>query len=362
MSNFKIRSVEAVAMPLPLAKPIGSSLGTYTVVDFTVVQVHTEDGPSGTGFTMGLGGFASTAIVPYIRNELAPLLVGQDALAPEAIWQRLWGPNKARMRAGLGVWALSAVDIACWDIMGKAAGMPIHRLLGGFRDEVPVYGSGGWHNLSDAELVTECQEFISRGFKAYKFKIGTTRDEERISLLRKEAGEDVTLFVDANQKYNVREAVEVSTMLAEYGIAWFEEPVIADSLDDLAEVAEKSVVPVGAGENHYMRWGFREMCERRAASFLQPDVTRMGGITEFQKVAHLADAFNLSLSSHLAHEVSISLIGASPSGYMVEFMDLFPPDSLTRKFEAEGGFMKVLDVPGHGVELTPEAMKKYSAA
>lgn len=362
MPNLKISSVEAVAMPLPLAKPIGSSLGTYTVVDFTVVHVYTEDGPSGTGFTMGLGGFASTAIVPYIQNELAPLVVGQDALAPEAIWQRLWGPNKSRMRAGLGVWALSAVDIACWDIMGKVAGMPVHRLLGGFRDEVPVYGSGGWHTLSDNELVAECQDFINRGFNAYKFKIGTPRDEERISLLRKEAGEDVTLFVDANQKYNVREAVEVSTMLAEYGIAWFEEPVIADTLDDLAEVAEKSMVPVGAGENHYMRWGFREMCERRAASFLQPDVTRMGGITEFQKVAHLADAFNLSLSSHLAHEVSISLVGATPSGFMVEYMDLFPPDSLTRKFEAKGGFMKVLDVPGHGVELTPEAMKEYSVA
>ncbi|MDP6365847.1 MAG: mandelate racemase/muconate lactonizing enzyme family protein [Nitrospinota bacterium] len=362
MPKLKIRAVEAVPMPLPLDKPIGSALGTYTHVDFAVVTVHTEGGPSGTGFSMGLGGAATSAIVPYIENELAPLAIGQDALAPEAFWQRLWGPNKARMRGGLGVWALSALDIACWDIVGKAAGLPLHRLLGGFRDDVPVYASGGWHTLSDAELVAEAEDFASRGFSAYKFKIGTDRDEERTALLRQELGEDFTLFADANQKFNVREAIEVSCMLAEYGVAWFEEPVLADSIDDLAEVAEKSMVPVGAGENHYMRWGFRELCERRAVDYLQPDVCRCGGVTEFMKVAHLADAFNISLSSHLVHEVSISLVGATPRGYMVEFMELIPAGSLTREFVAKDGMMRVPDASGHGVEFTPEAIKKFSSS
>jgi D-arabinonate dehydratase len=360
MPTLKIRAVEATAMPLPLKNPIGSSLGTYHVVDCTAVFIHTEGGPSGFGFSMGLGGAASSAIVPYITNELAPLAIGQDAMAPEALWQRLWGPNKARMRGGLGVWALSAVDIACWDVLGKAGGLPIHNMLGGFKKNVPVYGSGGWHTLSDAELVAECQDYARKGINAYKFKIGTPRDEERISLLREEMGEDFILFADANQKYNVREAVETSFMLAEHGVAWFEEPVYADTLDDLAEVAEKSMVPVGAGENAYMRWGFREMCERRAVGYLQPDVTRCGGITEFMKVAHLADAFNISLSSHLAHEVSISLVGACPRGHMVEYMELIPEGLMTRPFEVKDGFMAVPEVPGHGVEFTPEAIKQYS--
>ncbi|MDP6279867.1 MAG: enolase C-terminal domain-like protein, partial [Nitrospinota bacterium] len=155
---------------------------------------------------------------------------------------------------------------------------------------------------------------------------------------------------------------EVSCMLAEYGVAWFEEPVLADSIDDLAEVAEKSMVPVGAGENHYMRWGFRELCERRAVDYLQPDVCRCGGVTEFMKVAHLADAFNISLSSHLVHEVSISLVGATPRGYMVEFMELIPAGSLTREFVAKDGMMRVPDASGHGVEFTPEAIKKFSSS
>ena len=200
-------------------------------------------------------------MVPYIRDELAPLVIGEDALAPEALWHRMWAPNKARQRAGLGVWALSAIDIACWDIVGKVAGLPVHRLLGGFRDEVPVYGSGGWHTLTDTALVAEAEAFAAQGITAYKYKIGTERDQERTALLRGALGPDVTLLADANQKYSVRQAIEVSHMLAEYDVAWLEEPVLADSLDDLAEVAARSRVPTAAGENAYFRWGFREMCE-----------------------------------------------------------------------------------------------------
>ncbi|MEE9277349.1 MAG: mandelate racemase/muconate lactonizing enzyme family protein [Dehalococcoidia bacterium] len=360
MATMKIRSLDATQLKLPLKKPITSALGAYTHVDAVVVTLHTDDGPSGCGFTMGLGGAASSAIVPYIRNELAPLALDQDPLAPEALWQRLWGPNKARLRAGIGLHALSAVDIACWDVVAKAAGLPLNRLLGGFRQDVPIYGSGGWHSLSDVELLEECQSFADLGIRAYKFKIGAPRDAGRIALLRREMGDDFTLFVDANQAYNVREAITVSNLLAEYDVAWFEEPVLADSVDDLAEVAHSSAVPIGAGENAYMRWGFREICERRAAAFLQPDPGRCGGVTEFRKIAHLADAFNLSLSSHLLHELSISLVGASPSGYLAEYMELLPAGTLTREFKVQAGSIRVPEVPGHGVEFTPDAIKRFA--
>jgi D-arabinonate dehydratase len=355
-----IQAVEATALRFPLAKPIASALGAYTHVDATAVRLHTEDGLSGFGITAGLGGAASAAIQPYIESELAPLAIGQDALAPEALWHRLWGPNKPRMRAGLGVWALSAVDIACWDLVGKAAGLPVHRLLGGFRQDVPVYGSGGWHSLTDDELIAECRAFVSQGITAYKYKIGTPRDEERTALLRRELGEGFTLFADANQRFTVSEALETARMLADYDVAWIEEPVLADSTDDLAEVAASSPVPVAAGENVYFRWGFREICDRRAAAYLQPDVGRCGGITEFMKIAHLADAYNLTLSSHLWHELSISLVGAVSSGFMVEYAELIPTDALTRPFPVIDGRIAVPDVPGHGVEVTPEALKRFA--
>ena len=359
MPELAIASIEAIAMPIPLAKPIASALGLYTHVDCVTVLMRTDGGPTGFGFNLGLGGAASAALVPYIEQELAPLAVGQDALAPEGLWNRLWGSNKARMRGGLGVWALSAVDIACWDVLARRAGLPLHRLLGGFRKTVPVYGSGGWLNLSDTELVAECEAFAGRGITAYKYKIGGRRDRERTVLLRSAMGDDYTLFADANQQYTVREAIEASQMLADYGIAWLEEPVLADSVDDLSEVAAASAVPVAAGENAYFSWGFREICDSRAASYLQPDVTRCGGITEFRKIAHLADSYRLALSSHLWPELSISLVGASPSGYLPEYAELIPAALLTREFAVVDGAIEVPDVPGHGVEFSSEAIARF---
>ncbi len=360
MADTTIRTVETTALRFPLPIPITTALSTYTHVDATVVVLHTDEGLSGFGMTAGLGGHASVAIKPYIDAELAPLIVGQDALRPEALWHRMWGPNKPRMRAGIGVWALSAVDIACWDLVGKAAGLPVHRLVGGYHVDVPVYGSGGWHSLSDDHLIAECGGFAEQGITAYKYKIGSPRDEERTALLRREMGDDFTLLADANQCFTVTEALETARMLADYGVGWFEEPVLADSSDDLAEVAAASPVPVAAGENVYFRWGFREICDRRAAAYLQPDVGRCGGITEFAKIAHLADAYNLALSSHLWHELSISLVGAARSGHMVEYAELIPNGALTRGFDVVDGKITVPDVPGHGVELTTEALATYA--
>ena len=359
MAALPIQSLEARLLRIPFSKPISSSLGTYDGLDCVLAYLHTENGPTGLGFTMFLGGYAGKTILPCIKNELAPLVAGQDALTPGALWSRMWAPNKAKMRGGIALFALSAVDIACWDIMGKAAGLPLNRLLGGDRQRVPVYGSGGWHSLSDTELVAECQAFARMGLFAYKLKIGTSRDRERIALLRREMGDDFMLLADANQKYNVREAVEVSRLLAAFGVAWFEEPVLADSIDDLAEVARMSEVPIAAGENAYFRWGFREICERRAAAILQPDVGRCGGVTEFVKIGHLADAYNLSLASHLLHEISISLVGAFPSGDMAEYMELLPEGTLTREFAVAQGCIDVPDVPGHGIEFTQRALGRY---
>ncbi len=142
---------------------------------------------------------------------------------------------------------------------------------------------------------------------------------------------------DANQRFTVNEALATARMLADQGVPGSRSECLADSTDDLAEVAAASPVPVATGENVYFGWGFREICDRRAAAYLQPDVGRCGGITEFVKIAHLADAYNLALSSHLWHELSISLVGASRRGFMVEYAELIPPDALTLPFEVVDG-------------------------
>ena len=362
MSTSTIRSLDATPLRIPLARPVTSSLGTYAYLDVVLVTMATTDGLTGQGLTVGLGGGAAAAIAPYIEQELAPLALGQDALAPEALWQRLWAPNKARMRAGLGVQALSAVDIACWDIVGKAARLPLWRLLGGYSETVPAYGSGGWLSLSDEELVAEAQAFAGQGLRAYKFKVGSPRDAERAALLRRELGDDFGLYADANQAYRVTEAVAAARALVPAGVAWLEEPVLADTLDDIAAVAAASPIPVAVGENVYLRWGFRAVCERHAAAFLQPDVGRCGGVTEFRKIAHLADAYRLHLSSHLLHEISVSLLAATPAAFQVEYMNLIPADALERPIELRDGTLVAPDVPGHGVALTTEAVRRFAPA
>jgi L-alanine-DL-glutamate epimerase-like enolase superfamily enzyme len=356
---FTITSVEAIPVALPLTKPISSALGLYETMPGAVVSVKTSEGVEGFGFNLGLGGAAGRSVSVYIDDELAPLAVGQDALAPEAVWQRMWAPNKARMRGGIGVWALSAVDIAVWDIVAKTAGLPLHTILGGYRRHVPVYGSGGWLSLSDAELVAEAQAMAALGIPSYKYKIGSSRDEERTALLRREMGEGFLLLADGNQGFNVRRAIETSAMLASYGVGWFEEPVVADSIDDLADVAAGSQVPIATGENEFFRWGFREICERRAAAYLQPDITRCGGVTEFRRIAALADSFGLSLTSHLWHELSISLVGAAPSGWAVEYTNLIDPAMWTNPFPVVDGAIEVPQVPGHGAYLVPEAIERF---
>lgn len=360
MEDLTIAGVEATALRLPLARPIASALGEYRHVDCTVVDVHTRNGPSGQGFTACLGGEAGPAVAHYVRAELAPAVAGRSILGPEALWHRAWGPNKARQRAGIGAWGLSALDTAVWDALARHAGLRLCTMLGGYRDRVPVYGSGGWHTLTDDELVQECQDFAAQGIKAYKYKIGTPRDEARTAGLRDAMGDDFVLLADANQCYRVREAVAVGEMLADYGVAWLEEPVVADSVDDLAEVAERSPTPTAAGENAYFRWGFREMVEKRAAAFLQPDIGRCGGVTEFRKVGALADAAGLALSSHLWHELSISLVGAFSSGWACEYAELIPEGALGRPFDVVDGAIKIPDTPGHGAEFTPEARREFS--
>lgn len=360
MPQLPVREIRARPVPIPLTRPISSSLGTYTHVNCVIVTLHTDGGPTGTGFTMGLGGAWSRAVAAYVLDELAPVAEGRDALAPEALWHALWAPNKARMRAGLGPWALSAVDIACWDVVAKAAGLPLHRLLGGFQDDVPVYGSGGWLDLSDEELVAEAEAFTASGISAYKYKVGSPRDLERTRLLRRALGDGVTLLADANQRFDVAGAVETAAMLADFGVAWLEEPVLADTVDDLADTAARSPIPIATGENAYFRWGFREICERRAAAYLQPDVARCGGVTEFRKVASMAESYRLRLSSHLWHELSISLVGASSAGWAAEYTDLLPAGLWTREFPVTDGRIGVPDVPGHGVEFDESVLARLS--
>lgn len=359
MSKSFVSNVFVFVLELPFEKPITSALGTYIGSDYVVVELRTTDGIIGYGFTMSLDRRGTGAVVNYIENDLVPLVLEQDISQPADLWKKIWAPNKARMRGGVGVHALSAVDIAVWDAAAKTVGISLNKMLGGYRQSVPVYGSGGWLSMTDSELIEEAQGLAEKGVPAYKLKIGGERDKERIKLLRNEMGDKHVLYVDANQHFSVPDAIATSQWLAEFNIAWFEEPVLADCPWDLEEVAIASSVPIAAGENVYFAWGFQDLCARRAVSFLQPDIGRCGGITEWAKISRLASINNLKLTSHLLHEISASLIGAFSAGFAVEYMDFFPKNSFTHDFAVRGGCIEVPEAPGHGVEFSEDAINKF---
>jgi len=361
MSSLTITNISISVLEVPFDKPIRSALGTYVGSDYVVAELQTASGVTGYGYTMSLDRRGTKAVVSYIENELTPLALGQDATEPEALWNRMWSPNKARMRGGVGVHALSAVDTAVWDAAAKIEDTPLATLLGGTRDRIEVYGSGGWLSLTDEELVAEAQSHAENGITGYKLKIGGERDKERIALLRREMGDEFVLYSDANQNYSVDEAVAASEWLVDFDVAWLEEPVLADCPWDMQAVAEKSKIPVAAGENVYFGWGFQDLVDRQACAYLQPDVGRCGGVTEWIKIAEKAGANNLRLTSHLLHELSTCLIGAFPSGYQVEFMDFFKENPFTQDCSVRDGHLTLPQVPGHGVEFSETARKLYAA-
>ncbi|MEE2746581.1 MAG: mandelate racemase/muconate lactonizing enzyme family protein [Pseudomonadota bacterium] len=359
MRNSSITQLRVSVLELDFKIPITSALGTYTGSDYVVVELITSDSVRGYGYTTSLDRRGTKAVVSYIENELAPIAIGSSIDDPQNLWQKMWSPNKPRMRGGVGVHALSTVDIAVWDALAKTKNVPLVVLLGGAIEEVPVYGSGGWLSMDDSELVAEAMNFVEKGIKGYKIKIGGPRDIDRVQLLRQEFGGSLALYVDANQRYSVSEALIASRWLADLDVKWLEEPVLADCPWLMEEVAKQSSVPIAAGENVYFLWGFEDLCNREALRYIQPDVGRCGGITEWKKISDLASDRKLRVTSHLLHEVSASLVASSPAGFAIEYMDFFEENPFTHNFLISNGKCKIPNSLGHGVEFSSEAFAKY---
>lgn len=285
------------------------------------VHIHTDQGLVG----LGLGG-GSTAARELIERTLKPILLGQDALQIEKLWDDMFWSIRGVGRKGLAFSALSAVDIALWDLKAKFYETPLYRLLGPFTETVPVYGSGGWTHFSQDELVAEQCGYVERGMNAIKMKVGKDfgqserEDVARLAAVREAVGPDIQIFIDANNGYYAKQAIRMARIFEEFDIGWFEEPVLADDIEGLAAVAKAIDTPVASGEHEYTKFGFRDLIARGGADIVQPDVGRVGGITEWMKVAHLAHAFNLPVAPHAYQLVHLHLACATPNLKIVEYL------------------------------------------
>jgi D-arabinonate dehydratase len=368
---MRIERVEALAVSIPLPQPVADAVRRITHRDHVIVKVRAKEGPEGLGFALGYDG--SRAMLALIDEIFRPLLEGADAFATEHLWAEMYRQSIQAGRRGAALRAISAIDIALWDLRGKAAGLPVMELLGVHRKKMRCYATGGYYRAGQSveELVREVQETAALGFSAVKLKVGAlsaAEDARRVGAVRRALGDDFDILLDANGGWkSAPEAIAAMERLEEFRPYWIEEPVRADNLTAMARIAEAIRTPVATGELEATRWAFAQLAERRAAAILQPDATVCGGVSEWLKIAHMAAAFDIPVAPHYHWDIHTQLCAAIPNAIFIEY---FPAKSGVKMFDAllkepmkvADGWIEPRTAPGFGIELDEAAVARYRIA
>lgn len=365
---MKITDVEATLISIPLRKPASMSNKTVTAREYVVTRVRTDEGITGSAYTIG-----GMVVLSAVRDALTPLVLGADPFDTERLWDKMFRTTLTLGRKGAVIRALSTVDIALWDIKGKALGTPLYKLLGAYTDLVPAYASGGYYRQGESfqQMAEEMAGVVERGFKTIKIKVGALpleQEVERLRTLRQTVGDGVEIFVDANCAWNdLTYARKIMRAFEEYRVGWFEEPVLPDNFRGSAELAATFETPIATGEQECTRWGFRDLIEHRAADILQPDVAVVGGVSEWMKVAALASAHDLPIASHYFHDVHVHLMAAIPNAFMAEYfirdLDIMVFDDVVLEpLRPENGYLRPPERPGLGMELDEQALQRFRVA
>ena len=332
--------------------------------DFVTLELDTGEGIQGIGLTF-FGGPLTPALKEAV-DILCQLVIGEDPMLVESIVGKLRRAASGAGPGGIFTLALSPIDMALWDIKGKALGQSLCSLLGGYRDRAPTYASGALVRPMNLEYLAEAgPRLVEMGFRQMKTQMGAEptvqREVDRMRVLREAIGEDIDLMCDINQLWNVNQAIEVGRRVEEYHLFWLEDVVAHDDYPGLARVADALTTPIAAGEYVYGIIPFRHMLEARSIDIVMIDLLRVGGITQWRKVAGMAEAFDLPVVSHLIPEVHVQLVAAVPNGLTVEYM----PWSL-RLFDDTpaivDGQMVVPDRPGLGLSFSEDAIRQYQVS
>jgi D-galactarolactone cycloisomerase len=377
-----IKKVTCHVVAAPVERPFTSSRGwLYKTRGSCIVEIETADGVVGWGECYG----PSQVARAYIESQYAPRIVGRDAFDVEVIWEDLYNRIKDYGNTGMAISALSGIDIALWDIIGKSCGKPVHKLIGGaYRTEVQSYATGLYFIDMDRlveEAVEEAGGYVSQGFRAVKMKIGLgdpRLDIRRVAAVREAVGDDVRLMVDANHCFTVPAAIRLGRELEALNIEWFEEPISPEDLDGYVEVTRALDIAVAGGENEFTRWGFRDIVTRKAMDIVQPDVCAAGGISECRKIAALALAHGVECVPHAWG----SAIGLAATLHFLAALPDQPPSfrpmpPLLEFEQCENPFRDLLTVdpivqnqgvvaiptgPGLGVEIRRDILDRYRVA
>ena len=346
-----------IQLPVALSD---STHGTIAAFELVTVRIRDTDGAEGMGYTYTVGR-AGAAVHVLIARDLQPLLLGQDADRIEALWQRMWWGLHYGGRGGSVSLAISAVDIALWDMKARRLGQPLWRLLGGYDPAVPCYAGGIDLDFPLDQLLRQTDDNLAKGFRAIKMKVGRARlseDVERVRAMRAHLGADFPLMADANMRWSVDQAIRAARALRDTQLVWLEEPTIPDDVAGHARIVREGGLPIATGENLHTLYEFKQMIEAGGVTFPEPDATNCGGVTIFMKVAHLAEAYNLPLTSHGAHDLTVHLLAAAPNRAYLEVhgfgLDRYIVDPLAI---TEGNAIAP-ERPGHGVAFDWAALEK----
>lgn len=386
---MRIKTVRAwwVRIPIEESRQHKSDFGRLTTFDAAILRIETDDGVVGWGEGKNAAGSAGTysALVHLINDEIAPRLIGRDPCDISAIWEMLYNGVRHETaaaaghampelsRRGLSVAAISAVDIALWDILGKSLGVPVWKLLGGRKaDRLPAYASGGW--ASADKIGDQLQSYIDvGGFRAIKMRVGAMDgaplvSAERVKAARKALGPSVELMVDAHGTYTVADAKRFVQLVGDCDLAWFEEPVIADDKRGMAEVRAAGNVPIAAGESEATRFAFRDLALLRSADIFQPDPAFCGGITEAMRIGTIASAFNLRFAPHLwagapCFFSGLHICAASPASFIIEYSLGANPmihDLVDDTISVTDGMIEIPDRPGLGFTINERFLEAHA--
>jgi L-alanine-DL-glutamate epimerase-like enolase superfamily enzyme len=368
-----ISRIRARHVCIPLDVQTGIARRQITERHYGLVEVTGSDGTTGIGFCY-VGHRGGGLFTQAINDLLAHKILGEDAYRVEGLWEEMYQEALLHGRSGTVLRAISAINNAMWDRNARAAGLPLHRYLGGSaRDRVPAYASGGYYlpGKTPADLAEECAGYVADGFTAVKIKVGVgsnvVEEEARVRAVRERIGPDVILMLDANNAWSdLPTALQFIRRFEAYQPYWIEEPFSPDDIDNHARLAAATPIPVATGEIEAGRWRFKDLIARNAVAILQTDACVCGGISEFRRIAATAGSHGLTLAPHWFHDLHVHLVASIPNAKWVEFF----PDSKVLNFrelvdvqlQTEGGDVLLPQSPGLGFGFVDKAVEAYAVA
>lgn len=362
MADLTIREIRTTLLRMPWAEDpwlAGHALGEAR--ELVVVEVVTESGLTGMGYLHLLNLPLQRTIGACIDEALAPRILGRDATAVEAIWQDLWRATLTGGRGGVTMMAQSAIDIALWDVVGKAAGLPLHRLWGHFRSEIPIYGSGCFRGARGEGMIAKARHYVEQGYRAIKMQVAHIgdlhTDLRNVRDMRAALGPDVEIMIDVNMGWSADVAIPMGRKFEEFDVYWLEEPVLADDFAGYLRCARALDMRVVGGETHFGRADLKPVLENPGLPILQPDPMR-GGFTELRKLAAVADSWGMTIAPHLFPELNVHLLASIPNGIWAEQMGLLDDVFVSTPAIADG-MVTAPETPGHGLEFRPEVMRDF---